>query len=118
MLSPLSVGPILRKKCLCAQCISNTTRVCLKALEKHFFLLQPVPVKKTLNKKAGTRVTYEFGHSVVVFFSKNGLMNDWIAHHLQHCQVMYGITLQDFWALTKPKIISGDGQTPLGGRDK
>ena len=22
-----------------AQCISNTTRVCLKALEKHFFLL-------------------------------------------------------------------------------
>ena len=23
-----------------AQCISNTTRVCLKALEKHFFLLE------------------------------------------------------------------------------
>ena len=39
MLSPLLVGPILRFKCLCSQCISNTTRVCLKALEKHFFLL-------------------------------------------------------------------------------
>ena len=25
-----------------AQCISNTTRVCLKAMEKHFFLLPPV----------------------------------------------------------------------------
>ena len=42
MLSPLLVGPILREKCLCAQCISNTTRVCLKALEKHFFLLYVV----------------------------------------------------------------------------
>ena len=40
MLSPLLVGPILRYKCLDAQCISNTTRVCLKALEKHSFLLQ------------------------------------------------------------------------------
>ena len=39
MLSPLLVGPIIREKCLCAKCISNTTRVCLKALEKHFFLL-------------------------------------------------------------------------------
>ena len=39
MLSPLLVGPILRKKCLVAQCIPNTTRVCLKALEKRFFLL-------------------------------------------------------------------------------
>ena len=40
MLSPLLVVPILRYKCLDAQCISNTTRVCLKALEKHFFLLK------------------------------------------------------------------------------
>ena len=55
---------------------------------------------------------------MVVFFSKNGLMNELIAHHLQHCQVMYGITLQDFWASIKLKIIPGDGQTPLGGRDK
>ena len=30
-----------KKKCMCAQCISNTTRVCLKALQKHFFLLTP-----------------------------------------------------------------------------
>ena len=46
MLSPLLVGPILREKSLDAQCIPNTTRVCLKALEKHFFLLwapQPTP---------------------------------------------------------------------------
>ena len=28
-----------------AQCISNTTRVCLKALEKHFFLLAPYASK-------------------------------------------------------------------------
>ena len=39
MLSPVLVGPILRLKCMDAQCISNTTRVCLKAMEKHFFLL-------------------------------------------------------------------------------
>ena len=39
VLSPLLVGPILRLKCMDAQCISNTTRVCLKAMEKHFFLL-------------------------------------------------------------------------------
>ena len=39
MLSPVLVGLILRWKCPDAQCISNTTRVCLKALEKHFFLL-------------------------------------------------------------------------------
>ena len=39
MLSPLLVGPILREKCLDAQCISNTTRVCLEAFERHFFLL-------------------------------------------------------------------------------
>ena len=43
VLSPRFVGPILRLKCLRAQCISNTTRVCLKALEKHFFLLDAVP---------------------------------------------------------------------------
>ena len=30
-----------------AQCISNTTRVCLKALEKHFFLLPPCAVVAT-----------------------------------------------------------------------
>ena len=40
VLSPVLVGPILRLKCMDAQCISNTTRVCLKAMEKHFFLLQ------------------------------------------------------------------------------
>ena len=45
MLSPLLVGPILRWKCLCAQCISNTTRVCLKALAKHFFLLGNLQLK-------------------------------------------------------------------------
>ena len=39
VLSPVLVGPILRLKCMHAQCISNTTRVCLKAMEKHFFLL-------------------------------------------------------------------------------
>ena len=30
-----------------AQCISNTTRVCAKALEKHFFLLPPCAVVAT-----------------------------------------------------------------------
>ena len=40
MLSPVLVGPILRLKCMDAQCISNTTRLCLKAMEKHFFLLK------------------------------------------------------------------------------
>ena len=40
MLSPVLVAPILRLKCMDAQCISNTTRVCLKAMEKHFFLLR------------------------------------------------------------------------------
>ena len=45
MLSPVLVGPILRLKCMDAQCISNTTRVCLKAIEKHFFLLpEEVPL--------------------------------------------------------------------------
>ena len=42
MLSPVLVGPILRLKCMDAQCISNTTRVCRKAIEKHFFLLLPL----------------------------------------------------------------------------
>ena len=45
MLSPVLVGPILRLKCMDAQCISNTTRVCLKAKEKHFFLL-PAPTAR------------------------------------------------------------------------
>ena len=31
-----------------AQCISNTTRVCLKAMEKHFFLLVSVAIGCTL----------------------------------------------------------------------
>ena len=64
-----------------------------------------------LNEKGGTRVTYEFGHSVVVFFSqKDGLMNNSVARHLQHCHMMYGFTPQDFWA-SIPKIVLGDGQT-------
>ena len=55
VLSPLLVGPILRLKCLCAQCISNTTRVCLKALEKHFFLLPPCAVVATTVALSGKR---------------------------------------------------------------
>ena len=47
VLSPVLVGPILRLKCMDAQCISNTTRVCLKAKEKHFFLLPPCAVVAT-----------------------------------------------------------------------
>ena len=47
VLSPLLVGPILREKCRDAQCISNTTRVCLKALEKHFFLLYMAKIPDT-----------------------------------------------------------------------
>ena len=36
-----------------AQCISNTTRVCLKAMEKHFFLLHVdwIMTRHTLIKK-------------------------------------------------------------------
>ena len=38
-----------------AQCISNTTRVCLKALEKHFFLLPPCAVVATTVAFSGKR---------------------------------------------------------------
>ena len=49
------VGPILRLKCMDAQCISNTTRVCLKAMEKHFFLLTDPAYKSENFEKACKR---------------------------------------------------------------
>ena len=59
MLSPLLVEPILRWKCLDAQCIPDTTGVCLKALEKHFFLL--APVNKRQQAKDTTSTTNQAG---------------------------------------------------------
>ena len=55
VLSQLLVGPILRWKCLDAQCISNTTSVCLKALEKHIFILPPCAVVATTVAFSGKR---------------------------------------------------------------
>ena len=38
-----------------AQCISNTTRVCLKAMEKHFFLLKMIAAKIQLRDVSSFR---------------------------------------------------------------
>ena len=61
-----------------AQCISNTTRVYLKALEKHFFLLSHLVSKATAVsvREKFTSFTYQQTfYSIPLFLAPNGCTN-------------------------------------------